>query len=167
MAASDWNDLIHPSFSKNISLSCSVYDGLGIVLAMTRVQKSVHVADNHLLLRIVCWRFLMWWAQWDPEMLQTVPVGLRYKLVAVLKSEGGSPTSIYVNAVSQSPCHQEDSPTVLISSAICRFTSFSTWCLWFLWGGCWHLRTRRSESHTGLCKIFEVYREIAAFVISK
>ncbi|CAH3153095.1 unnamed protein product, partial [Pocillopora meandrina] len=25
----------------------------------------------------------------------TVPVGLRYKLVAVLKSEGGSPTSIY------------------------------------------------------------------------
>ena len=31
-------------------------------------------------------------------MLQTVPVGLRYKLVAVLKSEGGSPTSIYVSA---------------------------------------------------------------------
>ena len=31
-------------------------------------------------------------------MLQTVPVGLRYKLVAVLKSEGGLLTSIYVSA---------------------------------------------------------------------
>ena len=31
-------------------------------------------------------------------MLQTVPVGLRYKLVAVLKLEGGSPASIYVSA---------------------------------------------------------------------
>ena len=30
--------------------------------------------------------------------LQTVPIGLRYKLVAVLKSEGGSPTSVYVSA---------------------------------------------------------------------
>ena len=54
MAANDWNVLIHPSFSKIISLSCSVYDGLGIVLAMTRVQQSVHVADNHPLLRLVC-----------------------------------------------------------------------------------------------------------------
>ena len=54
MAANDRNVLIHPSFSKNISLSCSVYDGLGIVLAMTRVQKSVHVADKHPLLRLVC-----------------------------------------------------------------------------------------------------------------
>lgn len=47
------------SFSENISLSCSIYDGLGIALAMTRVQKSVHVADNHPLLRLVCCRFLM------------------------------------------------------------------------------------------------------------
>ena len=31
-------------------------------------------------------------------MLQTLLVGLRYKLVAVPKSEGGSPTSIYVSA---------------------------------------------------------------------
>ena len=85
-------------FSKNISLSCSVCDGLGIVLAMTRVQRSVHVADNHPPLRLVCWRFLMRWAQWDSEVLQTVPVGLRYKLVAVLKSEGGSPTSFCVSA---------------------------------------------------------------------
>ena len=30
--------------------------------------------------------------------LQTVPVGLRYKLVAVLKLEGGSPASIYASA---------------------------------------------------------------------
>ena len=55
MAANDWNVLIHPSFfSKNISLSCSLCDGLSIVLAMTRVKKSVHVADNHPLLRLVC-----------------------------------------------------------------------------------------------------------------
>ena len=40
-------------FSKNISLSCSVCDGLGIVLAMTRVQRSMHVTDNHPLLRLV------------------------------------------------------------------------------------------------------------------
>ena len=46
----------------------------------------------------------------------------------------------------QSPCHQEDSPSALISSAIFRFTSLSTLCLRFLWGGYWHLRTRRSES---------------------
>ena len=97
MAANDWNVLIHPSSYKNISLSCSVCDGLDIVLAMTRVQGSVHVADNHPLLWLVCWRFLMWWAKWDLEVLQTVPVGLRYKLVALLKSEGGSPTSIYVS----------------------------------------------------------------------
>ena len=111
--------------------------------------------------------------------LQTVPVGLRYILVAVLKLKGGSPASIYASAsiVSaypmqsydimfisvtnhqlkknwcldkrspcpsylfiadskiavtvrvllglQSPCHQEDSPPALISSAICRFTSLS------------------------------------------
>ena len=31
-------------------------------------------------------------------MLQTVLVGVRYKLVAVLKSEGGLPTSSYVSA---------------------------------------------------------------------
>ena len=31
-------------------------------------------------------------------MLQTVPVGLSYKLAAVLKSEGVLPTSIYVGA---------------------------------------------------------------------
>ena len=41
-------------FSKNISLSCSVCEGVGIVLAMTRVQKSVHVSDKHPLLRLVC-----------------------------------------------------------------------------------------------------------------
>ena len=50
-------------FSKNISLSCSVCEGVGIVLVMTRVQKSVHVSDKHMLLRLVCWMFLMWWAQ--------------------------------------------------------------------------------------------------------
>ena len=50
-------------FSKNVSLSCSVCEGVGIVLAMTRVQKSVRVSDKHPLLRLVCWRFLMWWAQ--------------------------------------------------------------------------------------------------------
>ena len=41
-------------YSKNISLSCSVCDGLDIVLAMACVQRSVHVADNHPLLRLVC-----------------------------------------------------------------------------------------------------------------
>ena len=41
-------------FSKNISLSCSVCDGLDIVLTMTRVQRSVQVTDNHPLLRLVC-----------------------------------------------------------------------------------------------------------------
>ncbi|CAH3152742.1 unnamed protein product, partial [Pocillopora meandrina] len=33
-----------------------------------------------------------------------------------------------------------------------------TLCLRFLSGGYWHLRTRRSESHTKLCTIFEVHR---------
>ena len=33
--------------------------------------------------------------------------------------------------------------------------------------GYWHLRTRRSDSHSKLCTIFEAYREIAAFVISQ
>ena len=41
-------------FNKNISLSCSVCEGVGIVLAMTCVQKSVHVSDKHPLLRLVC-----------------------------------------------------------------------------------------------------------------
>ena len=41
-------------------------------------------------------------------MLETMPVGLRYKLVAVLKSEGGSPTSIYVS-VSTVPAYLEQS----------------------------------------------------------
>ena len=56
MAVNDWNVLIHPGspISKNISPSCSVCDRLGMVLAMTRVQTSVHVADNHPLLRLVC-----------------------------------------------------------------------------------------------------------------
>ena len=78
--------------SKNISFSCSVCHGLGIVLAMTRVQRSVHVADNHRLLQLVLLKVS------NVMSLQTVPVGLRYKLVAVLKSEGGSPTSVYVSA---------------------------------------------------------------------
>ena len=143
--------------------------------------------------------------------LQTVPVGLRYILVAVLKLKGGSPASIYASASTvsaypmqsydimfisvtnhqlkknwcsdkrspcpsylfiadskiavtvrvllglQSPCHQEDSPPALISSAIFRFTSLSTLRLRFLWGGYWHLRTRRSESHTKLYTIFKAY----------
>ena len=37
-------------------------------------------------------------------MLQTVQVGLRYKLVLVLKSEGGSPTTIYMSAFAVSNC---------------------------------------------------------------
>ena len=117
-------------------------------------------------------------------MLQTVSVALRDKLVAVAKSEGGSPASICVGASTvfaypeqsynikfisvtnyqlgklmfryalflpfflthyskitvtvhvllglQSPCHQEDSPPALISSAIFRFNSLSTLRLRFL-----------------------------------
>ena len=153
--------------------------------------------------------------------LQTVPVGLRYKIVAVLKLEGGSPASVYASASTvsaypiqsydimfisvtnhqlkknwcsdkrspcpsylfiadskvavtvrvllglQSSCNQEDSPPAFISSAIFRFTPLLTLGLRFLWGGYWHLRTRRSESDTKLCTIFEAYSEIAAFVISK
>ena len=78
--------------SKNISFSCSVCYGLGIVLAITRVQRSVHVADNHRLLQLVLLKVS------NVMSLQTVPVGLRYKLVAVLKLEGGSLASIYVSA---------------------------------------------------------------------
>ena len=37
-------------------------------------------------------------------MLHTVQVGLRYKLVLVLKSEGGSPTTIYMSASAVSNC---------------------------------------------------------------
>ena len=67
----------------------------------------------------------------------------------------------------QSPCHQEDSPPALISSAIFRLTSPSTLRLRFLWGWYWHLRTRRSKSHIKLCTILGAHLEIAAFVISK
>ena len=40
--------------NKNISLSCSVCNGLGIIVAMTHLQRPVHVVDNHLLVRLVC-----------------------------------------------------------------------------------------------------------------
>ena len=51
-------------------------------------------------------------------MLQTVPVGLHYKLVAVLKLEGGSPASIYVSAsaVSAFPSRSYDTEFISVTN---------------------------------------------------